>query len=135
VTGPRITSERPDQAQTLAAADWCHASEALDALVRGLGGVYIHALQPNQYAADAQPLLPEAERALRIDPSHFYAPAATSGYPLLIGEGKVLVERGVRFIDLTDTFRDSAEPVWSDACCHLTDRGYELVIETLARRW
>lgn len=135
VTGPRIASEGPAQAQALAAADWRHASEALDALVRGLGGTYIHALQPNQYAVDAQPLLPETERALRIDPSHFYASAATSGYPLLIDEGKVLADRGVRFIDLTDTFRTSSEPVWSDACCHLTDRGYALVIEALARRW
>lgn len=135
VTGPRLAAATPEQAQALAAADWRHASESLDALVRGLGGTYIHALQPNQYAADAQPLLPDAERALRIDPNHFYAPAATSGYPLLIDQGKVLAEHGVRFIDLTDVFRDSAEPVWSDACCHLTDRGYELVIAALARRW
>ena len=38
----------------------------------------------------------------------------------------------MRFCDLTPLFVDRAEQIYSDACCHFTDRGNDLLVERIA---
>lgn len=134
VTGPRIEPASESEARILAVADWAASSRALAALAEGLGGAYVHALQPNQYLAGSQPLLPPSEAAKILDPNHFYAPAASVGYPMLIEAGRQLQAEGITFLDLTDVFRETRDQVYSDACCHLTTPGYALVAAGIGRR-
>ena len=68
------------------------------------------------------------ERRIALEPGHIYGRHAAVAYPLLVEHGRKLTERGVAFTDLTQVFADVEEPVYRDSCCHLNDRGQELLL-------
>ena len=112
---------------------WSRASVQMSRLCESQGIPYFHFLQPNQYLAGHKPLS-EEERRLRVRPAHPYAEAASTGYPLLVAEGRDLRRQGVRFHDLTGIFADHPETVWSDDCCHLNGHGNALLVAEIVRR-
>jgi hypothetical protein len=63
--------------------------------------------------------------------THPYAAPARKGYPYLISQGQALQQSEVAFRDLTMMFKDKEEAVYRDACCHLTARGYDYVIDEI----
>ena len=52
-------------------------------------------------------------------------------YPELRAVGAELKDRGVAFYDLTEIFRDIETTVYSDACCHLSEEGRDLVVDSI----
>ena len=121
------------------AAYWKRSSLLLHNLARGSGFAYFHFLQPNQHVPGSK-IFSEQERALAQ--AHGYRPVARAGYPYLIEAGKELAREGVAYTDLTMLFAGNDEVLYMDGCCHLNQRGNELMAleivrvirETLAER-
>ena len=104
----------------------------LNAKSAGYGFRYFHFLQPNQYVKGSKSKGPE-ERAIALPPTYFYKQGATEGDPYLITAGREMREQGLAFTDLTPMFKDVAEPVYRDPCCHFNTRGHELIAQEIAR--
>jgi hypothetical protein len=56
-----------------------------------------------------------------------------AGYPVLRRRGAELAAAGVAFHDLTGVYRTHAEPLYTDSCCHVNERGYQIVGAEMAR--
>jgi hypothetical protein len=110
---------------------WSNCSRQLNYLCRGNRIAYVHLLQPNQYVPDSKPLgLAERGAAYRED--HCYAFSVRAGYPVLIREGAKLQADGVDFHDLTRLFAAFADPIYTDPCCHVNQKGNDLLAEAVA---
>lgn len=133
-TGPQLLAANEEEAMRLAVEDWMRASRVLEALTRGLGIDYIHALQPNQYLPNAQPKIDPLAASRVILEDHFYGRIARLGYPLLVETGGQLREADFPFIDLTDTFEGETVSHWADPCCHLDVAGYRRVALRLGEK-
>ena len=112
---------------------WYRGSTALAHLAALAGADYYHFLQPNQYVPDSKPLSQE-ERDSYYDPDWPWRSIVTSGYPLLQELCRDLQSRGVPCFDLTGIFADRRETLYKDVCCHLNDRGNELLAAAMLRR-
>ena len=108
---------------------WSESSGLMAQVCQSSKSRYFHFLQPNQYVPGSKPLS-EWERSNATTPGPF-GDAAGMGYPLLIEAGKRLAESGIPFVDLTEIFSDHSETLYSDNCCHLNDRGYQLLAEKM----
>jgi hypothetical protein len=124
----------PDEARMYAdlAATWKAASLQMSRLARANDIAYFHFLQPNQYVTGSKPLSP-GERAVAIDEDFVFAHPVRAGYPYLIAAGSELARSGVWFQDLTQRFSDVTEAVYRDHCCHLKQRGNDLLASAIAR--
>ena len=131
VKGPNVEMNI-DERFALLAAVWSRCSMQLDRLCRANGIRYFHFLQPNQYVADSK-TMGSVERARAYKEDAIYKPGVEQGYPLLIEEGKKLLQSGVRFVDLTKVFIDIEEPVYIDDCCHLDVKGKQIVAAAVAQ--
>ncbi|MBI82253.1 MAG: hypothetical protein CMJ81_03570 [Planctomycetaceae bacterium] len=100
---------------------------------------YFHFLQPNQYFKGSKVFTDEEKRKAFGGPNYYYRRDATAGYPLLVAQAEILRQRGVRFYDLTMLFKDQADTLYRDECCHYNQDGYNLVAEqiaaTMAHQW
>ena len=110
---------------------WYRSSAMLARLAELAGADYYHFLQPNQYVPDAKPLSAwelefawSADRQSRMEP----------GYPLLQEVSRDLPGRGSNYFDLTGIFADHPETLYVDDCCHLNQRGNELLAAEMIRR-
>ena len=131
LTGPRAAATPEQRSQQLADI-WSGCSLLLDRLCRENDIAYFHFLQPNQYVAGSKPLS-AAELDGAYDPKHFYGRWVPSGYPRLQAAAPALVEQGVRFHDLTTLFEGLEETLYVDDCCHVNERGNELIAREIAR--
>ena len=131
--GPRRWLEREDETLAAAARVWYRSSLTLARLTELAGADYYHFLQPNQYAPDSKPLSPE-EQDLAYEPEGRIGNLMAKGYPLLTGFGRDLPSQGVNYFDLTGIFAGHPETLYLDACCHLNDRGNELLAAAIMRR-
>ena len=129
--GPR---NWPQEAELFPAAArvWYRGSLALARLSELAGADYYHFLQPNPYVPNAKPLSPE-EQEMAYKPAGNYGAAALKGYPLLRRYNRALQDAGINYFDLTGVFADRPETLYVDDCCHLNDRGYELLAAAVAR--
>lgn len=132
VTGPRRDFADRAELYDFLAAIWANSSAAIHDLCAANGVRYHHFLQPNQYVAGSKPMGDE-EKAGTVYAEHPYRSGVETGYPLLKERGRGLKERGVRFHDLTRTFEDHPETIYRDTCCHVNQRGNELLGEAIAR--
>ena len=131
--GPRRWWAAEGELQRAAARLWYRSSLILNRLAAGAGADYYHFLQPNQYAPPAKPLSPW-ERANAYEPDGRIGSSMAKGYPLLTGFNQDLQRQGVNYFDLTGIFADHPETLYSDSCCHLNDRGNELLAAEMVRR-
>lgn len=106
---------------------WANSSKALRAMVEGQGGAYYHFLQPNQYI-DGAKLLSVFERKNTVLKQGGYGHVYKNNYPKLAKKGKQLTAQGINFHNLTYLFKDNAEDLYIDNCCHLNSKGYDLVV-------
>ena len=123
----RLSKELPENARL-----WYRSSVTLSRLAAMAGADYYHFLQPNQYVPGSKPLSPEErEFAWSVE-----APAKTEvelGYPLLRGFNRDLQRQGINYFDLTGIFLDRPETLYVDDCCHLNERGNELMAAEMVR--
>lgn len=128
-TGPRVVGRAGRPYQELATV-WRRSSIQLHRLCDANGARYFHFLQPNQYVAGSKQLTGE-ELRLAHDAEHPYRRGVVDGYPDLKREGEALRLEGVRFRDLTTLFGDVEETIYRDRCCHVNERGHQLLAEAI----
>ena len=117
----------------LALRVWYRSSILLADLARAAGAEYYHFQQPNQYAPGAKPLS-DRERAYAYNPEKRAFQAYQDAYPLWQRLGAELRRQGVNYYDLTPLFADRRETLYKDDCCHLNERGYALLAESMVQR-
>ena len=130
--GPRSWREEGAVFAAVARA-WYRGSLTLARLAELGGAEYYHFLQPNQYVPAAKPLS-AAEREQAYAPGSTYGRAVARGYPLLRRFNKDLQREGINYFDMTGIFAGNGETLYRDECCHLNDRGYELLAAEMLRR-
>jgi hypothetical protein len=119
---------------------WRDSSVQMSLIAEGNGIEYYHFLQPNQYHRNSKVLNGEELQVAFVhdnDPTSVLVLQKESvevGYPLLIKEGEKLKKIGVNFFDLTQVFSQVKETTYTDACCHYTRRGSELVIAAIIEK-
>ena len=122
-----------DELRRAVAERWYRGAWLLASLAKHHGAEYYHFLQPNQYIPGTKPLT-EEELAEAFRPDSQWLRPARSTYPLLVEYGHRLREQGVQFFDLSRIYAHNRETLYSDICCHLNDRGYELMAAAMLRR-
>jgi hypothetical protein len=128
--GRRYKSERENYDDLVAV--WSRSMELMHEASSAAGIASFHFLQPNQRVPGSK-IFAEGEREIAIPERHGYDQPTRKGYPLLIEEGKRMRTLGFPFDDLTMVFKDVAEPLYIDGCCHVNARGSELMIREMAR--
>lgn len=132
VTGPPLAFADQEAMYTDFVEVWARASLAMHNLCQGQGIEFLQFLQPNQYLAGSK-TLNEEERRIAWNPDVADAGRVAHGYPLLVRRGTELAEQGVDFHDLTMLFAAESDTMYSDSCCHYTQRGAELVARAIAQ--
>jgi len=130
-TGPREDFSSTSELFEHCAQIWARSSLQLHQLCEANRIRYFHFLQPNQYVPDSKPLGREVLGAA-WQQNYSGKESVEQGYPKLIREGSALAGTGVAFIDLSMLFADHTELIYSDACCHLNDRGNEIMTLRIA---
>ena len=131
--GPRSWLEDEGERRQAAARVWYRSSVMLDRLAELAGAEYYHFLQPNQYVPDSKRLSRE-ELALAYSAAAPEKPLVEQSYPLLREFNRDLQRQGINYFDLTGIFADRPETLYRNTCCHLNDRGYELLAAAIVRR-
>ena len=122
-----------DELFPAAARVWYRGSLMLARLAEVAGADYYHFLQPSQYVPEAKPFSPE-ELAVAYKPEGINGATTIKGYPQLRQYNRDLSGQGIHYFDLTGIFVDHPETLYVDDCCHLNDRGYELLAAAMVRR-
>ena len=125
---------KPRDANTLytdIAADWAAASRLMNDLLTARSVPYVHVLQPNQYFTRHR--FGDAEARVALNDTTPFKPPVERGYPVLQRAGEDLRARA-RFFDATAIFDDEPSAVYSDDCCHYTQRGNDLLADFIAAR-
>ena len=130
--GPRSWLEGEGELLPEEAKVWYRGSVALARLAELAGADYYHFLQPNQYVPGSKPLSPE-ELASAYDPIGPHV-VAGRGYPLLWAFSRDLQGLGINYFDLTGIFADHPETLYINDCCHVNDRGNELLAAEMVQR-
>jgi len=125
--GPEIRFANETETLAYLVALWQRSSRLLDGLARASGAHYYHFLQPNQYVPESKPMTAD-ERATAVKTTR-YAGLVHAGYPMLQRAGRELRAEGVRFVDLTGAFAGHVEPIYIDACCHVSRHGNAIVAD------
>jgi hypothetical protein len=131
VSGPQFNYDNERTLYTKLAEMWYRSSLQMKALCDGNNIRYLHFLQPNQYVAGSKPMNSE-EIKIALSINQPYRIGVLQGYPLLEQAGLKLIEMGVHFTDLTRIFLHNDEVLYSDNCCHLGKKGYDLIIQRIA---
>ena len=125
-TGPFFAYKDIQELYDDAGAVWERGSVLLDQLARENSMEYYHFLQPNQYVNGSK-VLTEEERRLAYSEKAKISQSAIIGYPILIKQGRKLLERNIKFFDATMVFAKEKETVYIDICCHYNERGKEVL--------
>ena len=134
--GPRRIFAEDAAFHQEAARVWYRGSLLLASVAQLAGAEYYHFLQPNQYVPNAKPLsaaevtdfyraVSPREQAIRQN----YHPRMQEFGARLQLEGP-----GFHYFDLTGIFADHRETLYADACCHLNERGNELLAAAMVAR-
>ena len=112
---------------------WYRGSVALARLAELSGAEYYHFLQPNQYVPGGKPLS-AAELRWAYDPRLVHKADVEQGYPLLTLFNRELPRRGINYFDLSRIYAARPETIYVDICCHVNERGNELLAAAMVRR-
>jgi hypothetical protein len=129
-TGPLIEFKSEREMLTYLVDLWRRSSRAIHDLTAGAGIRYYHFLQPNQYAPASKPMGADEKRTA-VRPAVPYRRLVETAYPLLREAGAALAGTGVRFHDLTTVYAAHPEPLYIDACCHVSTRGSRIVADRI----
>jgi hypothetical protein len=131
-TGPQRRYQNQAEMYRDLARFWMRCSQLMHSLAEANGVSYLHFLQPNQYVRGSKPMGRE-ERRVALAARHPYRRPVLMGYPKLLRRGEELRAMGVRFHDLTPLFSDVREPLYIDTCCHVNEKGNQLIADAIAR--
>ncbi len=131
--GPRGNFQNFDQVRREAVRVWYRSSAVLGRVAAAGGADYYHFLQPSQYLPDRKPLSPE-ELRFAYGETQRQILNYPETWPLLTQYGQELQRDGVNYFDLNGIFRDHPETLYIDRCCHLNERGNELLAAAMVER-
>ena len=134
VAGPTESFRDEDEFFQRMADFWSQSSAQMSQLCRANGTVYLHFLQPNQYVPGSKPMGPAERQVALVEGDNSFKSAVSKGYPFLVRNGAKLREAGVDFEDLTMIFKDVAEPLYEDTCCHVNKRGNDMIAAEIATK-
>ncbi|MDM8541059.1 hypothetical protein QUF90_08215 [Desulfococcaceae bacterium HSG9] len=129
-TGPSFHYDTNQDLYKDLARVWSTASLQMAQLCKENNIDYFHFLQPNQYVIGSKPMMPEEIKIAWID-GHAYKTGVEQGYPELVERGEWLLNKKVDFHDLTMIFSNNTEVLYYDMCCHLNEKGYNLIIDKI----
>lgn len=132
IRGPSVESLGFDAALDYGAELWQRGARLIHQRAESIGAKAFFFLQPNQYVDGGKPLSATERRdAFRTD--HPSRRIVMDGFPRLRVRGEQLAQEGVAFFDLSKVFADVAETLYLDPCCHLNERGNQLLASAVAR--
>jgi hypothetical protein len=134
VTGPIMNYSDTTDIEKFVVDVWENSSRQMSRLARANNVEYFHFLQPSQYYADSKPLS-EEEKSLLLPGDHGEGKIRRHMYLKLVEAVQAIQQQGdIRIFDLTQIYRDNNETLYVDSCCHLNQRGYELMASAIADR-
>jgi hypothetical protein len=113
-----------DERLEMQATTWKKFSLLQDQLFKSQSIPHLHFLQPNQHLKGLKKLSREEKESFF---SSEKASWISSGYQKLFSKLNILKSQGSNIIDLTPMFASVEETTYSDACCHLNDRGQTIL--------
>ena len=131
--GPSIPFPDTAQVHQETVRVWYRSSALLSRLSAAAGADYYHFLQPNQYIPNSKPLSPEERQNFYLSSQAARTNYATT-YPLFQQLGTELQRQGVPYFDLAQIFNNHPETLYNDDCCHLNQRGLELLAAAMVQR-
>lgn len=131
VAPPHPTARDSDALADEIASVWKASSLQMSHLAAAGGARYFHFLQPNQYFRGSKPMN-EQELRLAVGRPSPLDTWVNRVYPRLIEAGSELQDSGVAFFDLTQVFSRTADPLYTDKCCHFSPRGYGILGQAMA---
>jgi hypothetical protein len=135
LTGPSFHYDNEsDEMYKVLSEIWKNSSIQMHRLCQANRITYLHFLQPNQYVPGSK-IMTQEELAIAFSTHEgSYKDEVEKGYPYLIQEGKVLKnDYSVNFQDLTMVFVNNDEVLYSDACCHLNEKGYTYIATIIGK--
>jgi hypothetical protein len=134
VAGPTMDYGDASDVENMVVDIWENSSRQMSNLARGNNIEYFHFLQPNQYYEGSKPLTKE-EIALLLPNDAGLTQLVRHMYPKLVERAETIQKQGdIRLFDLTQIYRNNNETLYIDNCCHLNQRGYELMAGAIADR-
>ncbi len=125
MTGPVRKYETETELYQHLSSIWEQSSLLLNDLCKANNIEYFHFLQPNQYFPGSKTFT-KRERKQAFKENGLGRKPVTAGYPFLIAGGTELANKGVNFYDLTMLFANEKDQIYSDACCHYNQKGYDI---------
>lgn len=136
-TGPDLHDQGSTEEQMIAI--WKNASLQMSRVAQANGMLYIHVLQPNQYAKVKPWSQQEIDMGLPTMALEDSAegivsvPTIASLYSRLEQEEDVLRHEGVHVLDATDVYAYEPRTVYVDDCCHVNATGSDIVVEYIVQ--
>jgi len=109
---------------------WANASRIMVGLGRRHGFLYVHVLQPNQHYPPGR--VQELPGRNALTPK--FREPVVQGYPFLVSRINDMQKAGVFAIDATVVFDLSEGEIYSDSCCHFSDKGTGILVEFVVRK-
>lgn len=107
---------------------WERYTRRMHALVAAEGKRVFSFVQPNQYLQGSKPLS-TWEQTSAIDPAQVrYGHRRMAR---LVERAQKLGAEGLHVIDLSGVYQNTRETVYKDHCCHLNDRGNEILTQAI----
>jgi len=132
VTRPTFHYANDNELSQDLATMWRRSSIQMYNLCFQNGSQYFHFLQPNQYVVNSK-ILSREELQTAFQSDHIYKKWVELGYPYLIKEGEYIKQQGIRYYNLSMIFANNTEPLYVDTCCHLNEKGSEIIAETIGK--
>lgn len=87
-------------------------------------------LQPNQYLRGTK-FWSQEEKAIFSNMGSGYKDYVAKHYGLGVEKFRELVAQDSNYVDLTDVFKHTTEQIYIDECCHVGDKGNELMFKRI----
>jgi hypothetical protein len=120
-----MPQEDPSMLAQRSRAIWLESSNRLMEFTRARGIDYLHVLQPNQYLPDGKVLSEEERRSFTNFPK--YGEHVRLHYAAFSREGL----HAEHFRDQRYLFRENAETLYNDNCCHFNEKGVQLLSDDI----
>lgn len=125
-SGPKYSYTNTSEMYHDLANYWKQSSQQMARICEANNILYWHFLQPNQYVYNSK-TLNEEEKKIAFSNKSPYKEPVEHGYPVLQEKGIELSNSSIQFHDLTMIFEDRRDTLYSDSCCHLNDKGNEIL--------
>lgn len=105
---------------------WVKYVKLQNLTAKEFGVPIIFYVQPTQYLENSK-IMSDGELKTAIVTDQNEAQRRRLQFRRLVAEVPALKKMGVNISDITKLYKDEAEPIFIDDCCHINNRGYDLL--------